>query len=166
MALTFNIIASATVSTGVNNIDFNSIPQTYTDLVVLFTARSSAADANVMMRFNGSTTGYSQRRIYSDGSSLINGGSYGESVGVGNQSTENTGAFGITRAYIPNYTNSAYKCFLSESAAENNTTTAYQIQFGGMWSNSAAITSISLVMGSNNNFVTNSTAYLYGVLKA
>jgi hypothetical protein len=41
MATTYEIIASVTVgSGGAANIEFTSIPATYTDLVVLFSART------------------------------------------------------------------------------------------------------------------------------
>ena len=63
--------------------------------------------------------------------------------------------------YIPGYASSTYKNFSIDSAQETNATTAYTELWAMLWSNSAAITSITL--NSDANWVSGSSFYLYGI---
>jgi hypothetical protein len=67
--------------------------------------------------------------------------------------------------YIPNYAGSNNKSFSIDSVSENNGTAAVASLFAGLWSQTAAITSITLT-SRNGNFDQYSTAYLYGVNNA
>jgi hypothetical protein len=66
--------------------------------------------------------------------------------------------------YIPNYASSNYKSFSIDSVTENNGTVAYQIMHAGVWSNTAAITSLTIT-AAGGNLAQYSTATLYGVYK-
>jgi hypothetical protein len=171
LANTFVKIASTTVgSGGAATIDFTSIPQTFTDLCVKLSARSSySSGEGVLMRFNGSSgANYSYRQLYGAGSSA---GSYGppssETYGfVGSMGGTNYTAstFDSIDLYIPNYTSSNNKSFSVDSVAENNSATVNQLDLiAGLWSQTAAITSISLTSYNAANFVQHSTATLYGI---
>jgi hypothetical protein len=70
--------------------------------------------------------------------------------------------FANNEVTIPNYTSSNFKSYSVDSVTENNATQAYAIFVAGLWSNTAAITSITLGL-SSANFVQYSTAYLYGI---
>lgn len=167
MANTFSAIATVTVgSGGAANIEFTSIPSTYTDLVVLISARSTGADPNIMIRFNSSSSNFTQRRLTGDGSSAVSGGSYGEWSAWASASTDTASTFGNSLIYIPNYNSSTNKAFSSDAVSENNGTTAYMTLGAELWSNTAAITSVSFIMGSNYNFAQYSTATLYGIKKS
>ena len=82
-----------------------------------------------------------------------------------NNATANT--FGNHIIYIPNAFGSSYKSVSIDAVSETNATTAYSNIVAGLWSNSAAITSVALTEpNGGSNFATNSTAYLYGVSNA
>lgn len=158
-------------SGGASSVTFTSIPQSYTDLVVKCSYRTNNAQIYDQLRltFNGSSTAvYSFRGITGNG---IEGSSESSSSvasikvapGGGNSATAST--FTNDKIYIPNYTSSNNKSLSSEGVGENNATTAYVSMFAGLWSNTAAITQITLVPESNGNFLQYSTFYLYGVAK-
>ena len=76
--------------------------------------------------------------------------------------------FGIVKIWIPNYSTTAnFKHVFATSVFENNSTTnsEWKVKVGaGLWSATAAITEIDLVLGSGSNFMANSTFDLYGIL--
>lgn len=164
MANTYVAIATTTVgSGGASSITFSSIPSTYTDLVVLISARSTGADPNIMIRFNSSSANFTQKRLTGDGSSAVSGGTYGEWSAWASASTDTVSTFGNSMIYIPNYNSSNNKSFSSDGVSENNGTTAYSTLGAELWSNTSAITSVSFIMGSNYNFAQYSSATLYGI---
>ena len=162
-----NVVGAA----GASSVTFSSIPQTgYTDLVVKGSARSSGGGANTAtyMTFNGSSTGYSLRRLEGDGSAASSDNesttgrisAYGWVPGVG--TTANT--FGSGDFYIPNYTSANYKSVSYDVTEENNATQSYSQLGAGLWSNTAAITSITLT--AVPTFAQYTTFSLYGVAKS
>jgi hypothetical protein len=171
---TFTQIGTAVVvgSGGQAAIEFTSIPNTYTDLVVKLSLRgaSSLATMQIYMTFNNSTSGFSARQIYGDGSSatsatLSNSGAAISIINMNtNASTSNT--FSSTDIYIPNYAGSINKSVSADSSTENNAQGALTGLTAGLWSNTAAITSIKFTNQDAVNFVQHSTAYLYGVSNA
>jgi hypothetical protein len=174
MANTFKKISTVTVgSGGAASIDFTSIPQTYTDLKIVVSARSTGSSgANISMRFNSNSTGYTGRRIVGNGTTVFSDTTSGTAASSGsailcgpfsdNSNTANV--FGTQEIYIPNYTSSNNKSVSIDGVSENNTTTAYQEILVGLWSNTAAITSISLICyQTGNTFGQYTTATLYGV---
>ena len=181
MANTFTLIASSTVGLGgASSISFSSIPSTYIDLCLVTSIRSSttgSAGAGYQERlniyFNGTTANYSERWIQAEGGTTVNSGSnYFNSSGsnglagtaVPSDWTANT--FNNNNIYIPNYAGSTNKSFSVDGVAENNGTFGSLMLNAGLWSNTAAITSISLSLRLNPNMVQYSTAYLYGVKNA
>ena len=164
MPTTYKKIATVTVGAGgASSVEFTSIPQTYTDLVIHISARSTGADPNIMIRFNSSSSSFSQKRLFGDGSSVASYGTYGEWSAWATASTDTASTFGNSMIYIPNYTSSNNKSFASDAASENNGTTAYITLGAELWSNTAAISGVSFIMGSNYNFAQHSTATLYGI---
>jgi hypothetical protein len=163
------LIESKTLATAAASIEFTSIPQTFTDLVVVcaLRANASAVNDNPIFRFNGIATNYSYRVLRGTGSatSSYSGGTtfffLGESNG--NSSTSNT--FSNQTVYIPNYTASTNKSVSIDSVMENNSTEAYQNIIAGLWSNTAAITSILFQSVDSHNLLAGSTISLYGILK-
>jgi hypothetical protein len=151
---------------GASSVTFSGIPQTgYTDLVVKVSARQTTGDvAYANLRFNGSTTGYSYRSIEGDGSTAASYTSSAAAYGITNTSAYTANTFNNVEFYVPNYTGSNNKSWSSDSVTETNATGAYADLIAGLWSNSAAITSIQL-FPNTGNFVQYSTFYLYGVAK-
>lgn len=168
MPNTFTLIASSTVgSGGASNIEFTSIPQTYTDLQILISARGSGNTATVGLNlyYNSSTTSYTYRRIDGSGTSPDSSGAASPSAAIlqGGNSTANT--FGNYSMYIPNYTGNTNKFASSDAVNENNATQEYAVLSNTLWSNTSAITSIQLTPTSGT-ILQHSTAYLYGIIKS
>jgi hypothetical protein len=173
MATTYTLISSVTVgSGGAANIEFTSIPATYTDLQMLFSVRSNRASNidQIQVQLNGSTSNDTSRDLNSDGATAGSNNltnfilSYGN---IGNNSTSNT--FGNASIYIPNYAGSSNKSMSLDGVGENNASGTNSAEMGlvaGLWSDSSAITSIKLICNVGTGFVQYSTAYLYGISNA
>ena len=167
--MTMTLIETKTLGTAASAIEFTSIPQTYTDLVFLVSARSSNTGAvydNLFITVNGTSSGYSERLLYGDGSAT---GSVAEALTrfrffytTTFSTTSNT--FGNGQLYIPNYAGATNKSMSSESVAENNGTSSLQSITAHLWSNSAAITTVRFALDVGN-LVVGSTISLYGILK-
>lgn len=167
MALTYEPIASTTLASGANTITFNSIPQTYTDLKLVFFAKNTSGN-KIELRFNSNTSSYFYANMYGDrvtmgafrtGNSSIFETPYGLSV--------TSGIWGLYMFDIFSYaTNQNTKTGLVTFANDSDTsgiihTACYS------WNNSSAITSLSV--GSitvNDNYVAGTRATLYGIKAA
>lgn len=177
MANTYELISSSTVGAGgASSIDFTSIPNTYTDLVLQFSLRDAYASQSDIgkVTFNGSSSAiYTGVNLRGDGSGnassiLRSNQTYfflGEAGTIdGANSTANT--FSNGSIYIPNYAGSSNKTVSVETVTETNATAAVICLWAGLWASTAAITSIKIESYSASNFVQYSTAYLYGVKNA
>lgn len=166
MSTTLNLIAKQTVgSGGAASVSFSNIPQTFTDLQLILSARQGAENA-FDLTFNGSTSSYSVIRLQGDGSSASSNTASGHTSAIrviGVESSGNTAnTFSNTQIYIPNYTSSNNKSVSIDGVNEANTSEIYMNLAAGLWSNSATITSITITprAGSLAEF---STFYLYGI---
>jgi hypothetical protein len=165
-----NMVAIQTVTVGAGgaaSIEFTNIPQTYTDLKIVCSARADdngVADGFGIIAFNATTTGFSSKLLQGSGTAVTSASpTYRNSIVVGAGATANT--FSNVEFYIPNYTSSNNKSYSVESVTENNGTESYVSFAAGLWSNSAAITSIKLADDTKTIFQY-STATLYGVTSA
>ena len=144
-------------------IDFTSIPQDYTDLLVLVSAREDGAviTGDVQIWPNLSSSNASQRSLIGTGSSTSS--SSGSNLYVretGASATANT--FSNSYVYIPNYTSSAFKSFSIDAVSENNGTEAGQLIQAGLWSVTDPITSLRFV-SNFGQFISGTSASLYGI---
>jgi len=165
MANTYSLIEAKTLTTTTASITFSSIPASYTDLQLVCSLRSNFADGNTngLISFNGSTANFTNKYLAGTGS-IKDTGSSGRYLGEINANTGTASTFSNISIYIPNYTSSNNKSFSSDGVQENNQTLAYVTFAAGLWSDSAAITSITLSPG-GGSLVQYSTAYLYGIKK-
>ena len=141
---------------------FNNIPQTgYTDLVLKVSSRSTTTSTatGVIVQFNGSSTGYTYRLLEGDGSAAA---SYTGSTARAGVTGGDPGIFGSLEMYITNYAGSTNKSISTDSVQENNTAQTYIDLNAGLWSNTAAITSIAITL-QTGNLDANSTFSLYGI---
>jgi len=166
MATTYDAIATVTVgSGGAANIEFTSIVNTYTDLVILASTRSTSGGAtDGSVYFNGDTTAanYSRRVLYGDGSAAASASVSNARFLIVNADGTTASTFANSLIYIPNYTSSNNKSVSSEGVEENNATGAIAAMNAGLWNNTAVINAIRLVPTSGN-FAQYSTATLYGI---
>jgi hypothetical protein len=158
MSKTYESIATNTLTATTTSVTFSSIPQTYTDLVIIYNGTSAVQ--NFPIRFNSDTgANYSYVRMFGDGSSTYsdreNSITYG-SLGI--ISSERTLVIG----QIQNYSNTTTrKSLLSRSGY---TGTGYVSFYCSLWRNTAAITSITLLGGTGGqSFSVGSTFTLYGI---
>jgi hypothetical protein len=150
------------------SVTFSNIPQTgYTDLKLVFSARddNSAVYNNMLLTFNGSTTGYSERVLGGTGSATFSSSQSASSLQFQyiNSANSTANSFSNGEFYIPNYTSSNYKSVSVDNVQENNATSAVVGLAAQLWSNSAAITTIKLEPASSKLFQANSTFSLYGL---
>jgi hypothetical protein len=157
MANTYTLIDKAILGTTASSVTFTAIPSTYTDLLVKVSSRNTSSSEIFDFGFNGVTT--NQSSIYLNGSgSAATSATYtlfGRSVQTG--ATAST--FSNNEIYIPNYAGSTFKSVSIDAVNENNATGAFSSLVAGLWSSTAAITSITFTA----SFDTGSSFYLYGI---
>lgn len=170
MANTFVKISSVTVGAGgTASIDFSSIPSTYTDLCIKISSRVVATSdfPSLALRFNGSSTAvYSYRYLLGSGSAASSANAATQSsmrLGNTDGSLQTTSTFANWEIYIPNYAGSTNKSVSVDTVSENNATAAYSNLTAGLWGNTAAITSITILETTPLNIAEFSTATLYGI---
>ena len=169
MANTYTLIASNTVgSGGVANIEFTSIPATYTDLLVLLSLRTENGSAGdtVRVQFNSSASNFTVKELTGDGSATGTSSRSDGYLGFMNASTSTSNTFSSISLYIPNYTSSNYKSYSVDKVSEQNGTEAYAEIIAGLWSQTAAITTLKFIPASGSDIAQHSTAYLYGISNA
>jgi len=167
MANTFELIASSTVgSGGASTVSFTSISSSYTDLCLKMSmANNTASWVDWYIQFNSSTSSYTDKLVYTGNGSSASSTS---DSGIQPRTPLSTQAWMNAEIYIPNYAGSTNKSVSldqgwSRNASGNGST--FTGLLAGLWSNTAAITSIQIVPTSGN-IVQYSTAYLYGVKNA
>lgn len=154
-------------SGGIASIDFNSIPGTYTDLMIQVSVRSTAASTaqTARMLFNGSSANSVAKRLLGTGSSVqSNAGSYGNELGLVDAANNTANTFTSMLITIPNYAGATNKSYSIDTVMEDNATTAYAAIYAGLWSQTAAITSLS-IYPDGGNWAQYSSATLYGITK-
>jgi len=175
MPATYTLIKATTLTGAQANVTFSSIPSTYTDLVVRWSARSAQANATtrININLNGvSGTSYSFSRFHATATN-VGGGNvtsfdkwWGEYVSA-NNSTSNT--FGSGELYLPNYLSTQDKIASFFSVAENATTAnadSFVSALSSLATITSAITQIAFTLNTGDNFMTGSSFYLYGISNA
>jgi hypothetical protein len=162
-------------SGGASTINFNNIPQTFTDLLIVGSIRSNFGqvydDGYIRFGVGGTTdsgSNYSWTVNYGTGSSAAS--SRTSSSTLMNQITVNGGTttsstFGNFSIYIPNYTSSTFKQVIIDYATETNATTVYSGLIAGLWRNTGAISNTSFGNTTSSTFQQYSTLSLYGITK-
>ena len=149
---TYTLIASTTLSTA-GSATFSSIPQTYTDLVVVVNVSASQSPVNGALRFNNDTTNYSSTRITGDGTSATSTRDANDDVlRTGVVSTDS-----VVISQVFDYANTTtYKTVLSRAGGASDRVAA----FVGTWRSTAAITTLAVL---NLNYPIGTTFKLYGI---
>jgi len=174
MAATYTAIQTITVGSGGQaSISFTSIPQTYTDLNLKLSLKSTRTtdyidDYNLSFNSNAANYYWMSWTNYNGtmrGDRNISPYSwiYGNAA-TGSHASQTPNTFGNADLYFPNYTSATnYKSGLVNSVTEQNGAQVWNNFQGNLWANSAPITSIALVSGVGGNWVQYSTATLYGI---
>jgi hypothetical protein len=152
-------------SGGSSSVEFTNIPQNYTDLVLKVSARSNTAYGSggyyYQMTINGATTNQSTRYVNGNGTNATSG-NFARLFGYMVASDQTSSTFASDDWYFPNYAGSTNKSISCDMTGENNATLSNMNILAGLWSQTAAISSISLIPNAGL-FAQHSTATLYGV---
>ena len=173
MPKTYEPIATQTVSgSSTSIVTFNSIPQTYTDIVAVCVVRSGTAGTNTDNYIRLATGGgsvdsgsnYSTTRLYGNGSSASSDRLTSSTLIYGGMipaSGSTAGNLAVTIHSIMNYSNTTTnKTVLSRG----NDALAFVSATVGLWRNTGSITSVQFL--TNSNFTDGNTFTLYGIKAA
>lgn len=162
MANTFFLINQKTLDSAQAEVEFTNIPQTYTDLVAIVSARSNQNGVN--RSFTVSTNGNNPTASMTLGDE--NAGLYtGTYTGCYLPGTDaNSNLFSATEFNVFNYSDSTKsKSIYFRSVNPNSSTSSYGSAYtSAYYANNAAITSMKFTI-SLGNFVIGSSFYLYGI---
>lgn len=170
------LVARQVLAASTASVTFSGIPQSFTHLLLEVCAKSDGTGGtsgydNANLRFNGVTAGnYNWQTWYSTqgaGSVSTAGGTSQTSMqaaAIWNNHFGSAGR-GISTIFVPYYSGtSSLKVFTAHSAASDGGSAGVMQLYAGSLggSNTGAVTSLSLLMGSGN-FVADSTFSLYGL---
>lgn len=170
MATTYKLIAKQTLSSAASTIDFTNIPGTYSDLYLVTSLRGTRSGIvdYVRLRFNGAVddTNHFFRQLYGNGVPTTGSGTNADiRIGAIPAGTATANTFNSSETYIPNYTASTNKSMSITNVRPDNSSSFEVEAAAGLWSNTSAITSIS-IQGVLSTLASGSTAYLYGITRA
>ena len=164
------LIESKTLASTATSITFTSIPQTFTDLVVFYNLRDANANAGNLIfghyiSFNGSTSNFTQRYISVLTASLGSGTTPARFLGWHPDRDGTANTFCNSAIYIPNYAGNTNKSYSVESTSEANSSRLAHTILAGLWSDTSAITSLTLSSDTGGTFAIGSLISLYGITK-
>jgi hypothetical protein len=163
MPATYEPIATQTLGTAAATVTFSSIPQTYTDLVLVSNTRNaSGLDGGITLQFNTDTaTNYSANFLYGDGTTSTGSRHSNYSTMVAGRSNSSNWGNGVT--HIMNYTNTT----TTKSVISRGNSNGLVIAYAGWWrATPQAITTITIRNEATVNFIVGSTFTLYGIKAA
>lgn len=172
MAVTYEAIATQTLSSSQTSMTFSSIPTTYTDLHVVIAANEVDANLNgVVMRVgNGSADSssiYSTTYLHGNGSSAGSSSQTGRtSMGLAwNIAPDSTGLKAIHNVSLMNYSNTTtYKTAICRSNRASQASEAVV----NLWRSTSAINTIEIFTsaGAGNQLTTGTIVTIYGIKAA
>lgn len=179
--MSMELITSATSTSSFASFDFQNIPSSYTDLMIIWSARnnSTSGDYNrISLSFNGqsvdSPSNMNTIRLFSEGR---NSGTdyFRDTVTTGNVGwvpADGGNRFGVGKIYILNYANTsvAKVAYAQGQNGRDLTHGGSPTQVGGWfslrWNDTAAINRITIDQeASSQDWGANSYASLYGITK-
>jgi hypothetical protein len=160
---TYELISTSTTSGTVTSVTISSIPQTYTDLVLVISGVNTSGGQNIYRLNNDSGANYTTTNYFASGTTPSTNTSSGlPGAYIGNYQTSTR--YGDTLTIL-NYRNTGmWKPFYiygsggGTSGGQNDFITS-----AGIWKSTAAISSIVIIVN-GGNIAANSIFSLYGVL--
>lgn len=166
MATTYEPIATTTLGSAAANIDFTSIPATFTDIKIILSGTNVAGNQDIIYQFNNDTaTNYSWTYLQGTGSTAGSG----RVTSVASIQLNAGAGISATIPYFAeidvfSYAGGTFKTTLHSLSNDQNGAGAVQ-RFVGLYRSTSAITSVK-ISGSGTNLQAGTTATLYGILKA
>ena len=163
MAITYEKIASSTLSSAAASITLSSIPATFTDLRVAIRALANTGTTNCYFLYNNDTTAnYAFTNVRgTGGSTATTTFSSNAQLNIGFTASASTTVPANYFADIFSYAGSTFKTTLTNAG----TPSAYERHIG-LWKNTSAINRIDIYPNSADNFAAGTTVTIYGILKA
>lgn len=167
-AAAYELISTTTLGSDTSSVTFSSIDSTYKHLQIRFTARSNYNNTFDVMyvRLNGDSGGnYRDHWLLGDGSSVQSelSGASGMNTGWLSGNTATANSFGAGVFDLLDYT-STTKNKTARSLAGSYTGGLNRIYLrSGLWVNTAAVSSVTLLPVYGSNFKTYSRFSLYGI---
>ena len=165
----YESIATVSVgSGGAANVEFTSIPGTYTHLQIRAIGQTAGSGQFVKMQMNSdTTTNYNSHIIYGNGSSAT-ASSYGDRADIpiwGNNTGTATSTFAVCVIDVLDYANTnKYKTTRCLDGYDSNGSGIIALT-SGLWRSTSAITSIKFT-GFSGNLNQYTTFALYGIRSA
>ena len=173
MAITYEPIATTTLSTATASVTFSSISGSYTDLVLISQAGSTAGNNNLAARVNSDTgANYSITFLQGTGAVAASSRASNESrITLSERGDLDSTLSCVNVSHFMNYSNTTtYKTIISRAnnaGGAGSTSSPYGLSACiNLWRNTAAITSIELFAATGTTFITGSTFSLYGITAA
>jgi hypothetical protein len=171
MPVTYEAIATQTLSAQSPTITFNSIPQTFTDLrFVLIGYEQENSSITKRFRINGDTgANYNHVTFGATASSRY---TQSEASGTGmriasNQIGDPSGVNTLVTIDIPSYTGSQLKTTIHQVSSMADVAGAGYVQKGlGLWNSTAAINSVVFMFLNSSNWGAGTRVTLYGIKAA
>lgn len=157
------LIQTQTLGGSSSAITFSSIPQTFTDLFLQVSVRSTNGDDNLYFKFNNTTANTSWRNLLGYGTGTISQNGSGWLAAGGVRSTD-ASTFTNISIYIPNYANGNLKTASVDSISAETGSNGYQFVIANLWSDTAAVNRIDLYL-QGGSLTANSSVSLYGITK-
>ena len=156
-------------SGGQAEIEFLSIPNTYTDLFLVVSARVTNVgiyEQDLYITFNDNTSNRSGKRLFADSSTVYSQTRTDLLIGQVVSALNAAPNFSVSSVYIPNYAGNTAKSYSSDSGqiAFNNAAGMWANLVAGLWNDTAAISSLQ-IFPSGGTLVQYSSATLYGITK-
>lgn len=166
MALTYEPIATNTLSSATQTVTFSSIPATYTDLRLVITAMATTGTIDTWAYFNNDTgTNYSNTRISGTGAAAASA----RSTSTAQSYDTNLSSISTTPCLIIydilSYAGSTFKTALTTTSMDKNGS-GVVLKYAKLWSSTAAINRIDYTAVSGTTFAIGSTFTLFGIKAA
>ena len=157
---TYVALDKVTVGTATPSVTFSSIPQTYTDLVVVCNSGLDTSSQDLSVRINNDSSAlYSYTVIAGNGTSAYSARGTGLNKGYLDNTGANTTLTGTWLLNFMNYANTTtFKTYLSRYSDAGK---AADVTVG-LYRSTSAITSL-VIAGTSGNLLAGSTFSLYGI---
>ena len=160
---TYTPLANITLGSSQSTVVFSSISQSYRDLIVVFSGlQASGAAQNARMYYNNDQSG-SYYLVYADGS--------GSSTSSGTDSANSSYSIYYVASTANTNPNPTIVQIMDYSATDKHKTSLVRTSnasgpvsmYAARWASTSAITSITIYPFTGGNFLSGTTATLYGI---
>lgn len=164
---TMTPIATQTLTAAATSISFSNIPQGYTDLIMVYNCALTAAGGGMKFQVNGDTgTNYSWTFLQGNGTTVVSGRASADNkiaIPPWQSQVGTTNNSGVGTLNLQNYSNTTtYKTAIAKGG-DGGFEAATHV---GLWRNTSAITSITILNQGGTSIKENSTFTIYGIKAA